>query len=240
MNVHIEIGGSEVLTFQGALLVYRGRSRGFVTWHDVRRNAAGVPYLGEAQELTTDFVHHLAEELGTAAPTEIFPENVLARTAELMAWWSPASERTLFFAAHDEDAYRLSGQRFPQPPLVWKVSGRDLWVRALKENRRPSAETALMIAPYWNVDGETGWTCQGSMRSPEDVSVNAILLWERAFFQSEFTHQTGARRLTAHPGGFVGLWRRLAASRRNFPPKYLASANETLQEFIVRDRPCTR
>jgi PRTRC genetic system protein B len=235
MNAYIEIGGSEVLTLQGALLVYRGRNRGFVTWHDVRRNAPeGAPFLGEAQELTTDFVQHLAEELGTAAPTEIFPENVLTRTAEMMAWWSPASMRTMFFAAHVEDAQRLGGQRFPQPALVWKVSGRDLWVRALKENRRPSAETELMVAPHWNVDGETGWTCQGSMRSPEHLSVNAIPLWEGAFFQSEFTHQTGVRRLTTHPSGFLGLWSSLVASRRKFPYEYLASANETLQEFVLR------
>ena len=235
MNAYVDIGGTEILTLQGALLVYRGRNRGFVTWHEVRRNASeGAPFLGEAQELTTDFIHHLAEGLGTSVPTEIFPENLLARTAEIMAWWTPASARTMFFAAHDKDAYRLSGQRFFQPPLVWKVSGRDLWVRALQENRRPAAHTPLMIAPYWNVDGETGWICQGSMRSPEDPSVSSIAAWERAFFQSEFTHHTGTKRLTTHPEGFLGLWRSLADVRRKFPLKCLAPAHETLQEFILR------
>jgi PRTRC genetic system protein B len=140
----------------------------------------------------------------------------------------------MFFAAHDKDAYRLNGQRFCQPPLVWKVTRGDLWVRALHENRRPTAQTTLMIAPYWNVDSETGWTCQGSMRSPEDPSVNAIPAWEHAFFQSEFTHQTGARRLTMHPGGLLGLWSSLAGGGGKFSPKYLVSANETLQEFILR------
>jgi PRTRC genetic system protein B len=235
MKAYVEIGGSEVLTLKGALLVYQGRSRGFVTWHDARHDKSeGAPFLGEAQEVTTDFVHHLAEGLGTAVPTEILPENVLARTAETMAWWTPASVRTMFFAAHDPDAHKLNGQRFSQPPLVWKVNGRELWLRALPENRRPVAPTPLMIAPYWNVDGETGWTCQGSMRSPDDPGVNAIRLWERAFFQSEFTHHTGTRRLTTHPGGFLGLWNRLAGGRRKFPVKYLAPAKETLQEFIIR------
>lgn len=235
MNVYIDVGASEVLTLKGALLVYGGRSRGFVTWHEVRRNGAeGAPFLGEAQELTTDFVHHLAEGLGTSVPIEIFPENVLARTAEIMAWWTPASVRTMFFAPHDRDAHELNGQRFIQPPLVWKVNGRDLWVRALRENRRPVAGTPLMIAPYWNVDGETGWTCQGSMRSPDDSSVNAIPSWERGFFQSEFTHHTGTKRLTTHPDGFLGLWRSLAGVRRKFPVKYLAPVQERLQEFILR------
>ncbi len=235
MNSYVEIGGSEVLSLRGALLVYRGRSRGFVTWHEVRNEKSeGAPFLGEAQQVTTDFVHHLAESLGTVTPTEILPENVLARTAETMVWWTPAIVRSMFFAAHDAEAYRLNGQRFSQPPLVWKVMGRELWLRALPENRRPVAATPLMIAPYWNVDGETGWTCQGSMHSPDDVSVSSIPVWEQAFFQSEFTHHTGTRRLITHPRGFQALWSSLAGGRRKFPMKYLTRAKETLQEFIVR------
>ncbi len=235
MNAYVDIGGSEVLALKGALLVYQGKSRGFVTWHEVRRCAAeGAPFLGEAQELTTEFVHHLAQGLGTRIPTEILPGNVLARTAETIVWWSPGMIRTMFFAAHDPDAYKLNGKRFPQPSLIWKVNGKDLWVRALPENRRPVAGTQLKTAPYWNVDGETGWTCQGSMRSPDDLGVASIALWERAFFQSEFTHHTGTRPLTNHPGGFLELWRSLGGRRQMFPVKYLTPAKETLQEFITR------
>ena len=140
----------------------------------------------------------------------------------------------MFFTPADAEAHRLSGQSFPQPPLVWKVSGRDLWVRALFENRRPEATTKLCVAPYWNVDGETGWTCQGSMHSPEASGVTAITLWEQAFFQSEFTHQNGVRKLTTHPQGFFGLWSSLAGTRRRFPVAYLNPTNEILQEFVKR------
>jgi len=111
----------------------------------------------------------------------------------------------MFFAAHDPAAYKLNGRRFSQPPLVWKVNGNDLWVRALPESRRPVAETQLMVAPYWNVDGESGWTCQGSMHAPDDMSVRSMPLWEQAFYQSEFTHHTGTRRLTIHPVVFSGF-----------------------------------
>ncbi len=235
MNAHVDIGGSEVLALKGALLVYQGRNHGFVTWHEVRRDVAGgAPFLGEAREVTTEFVKHLTQGLGTRVPLEILPDNILARTAETMAWWTPATVRTMFFAVHDQDAYKLNAKRFAQPPLVWKVNGKDLWVRALAENRQPSVATQLMIAPYWNVDGETGWTCQGSMRSPDSLGVDMLPLWERAFFQSEFTHHTGTRRLTFHPGGFLGLWSSLAGGQRRFPVKYLAPAKETLQGFISR------
>lgn len=235
MNSYVSIGGSEALSLKGALLVYQGQRRGFVAWHEVRPAAdGGAPYLGEAQALTTEFVRGLAHGLGSRVPPEILPENVLVRTAEVLVWWSPAKHRTMFFTEHDPDLKRLNGKRFPHPALVWKVSSRDLWVRALAENRRPIAATKLMTAPYWNVAGEEGWTCQGSMRSPEDAGIHAIDLWERAFYQSEFTHASGAARLTSHPGGFLGLWKSLAGTRKPFPVEYLTSARETLQEFVSR------
>jgi len=52
----------------------------------VLTKGATFPFLGEAQELTTEFIHHLAQGLGTRIPTEILSENVLARTAESIVW----------------------------------------------------------------------------------------------------------------------------------------------------------
>ena len=161
MNAYVDIGGSEVLSLKGALLVYRGRSRGFVTWHEVRNEKSeGAPFLGEAQEVTTDFVRHLAEGLGTAIPMEILPENVLARTAETIAWWTPAIVRIMFFAAHDAEAYRLSGRRFCQPPLVWRVTGRELVdLRAISIEERNSVFTpyGFFIDFRDPKDGELGF-----------------------------------------------------------------------------------
>jgi PRTRC genetic system protein B len=235
MRTYVEVGDSEELRLKGALLVYQGRSRGFVAWYEVRRSdAAGAPFLGEAQEVSTEFVRHLAQGLGRDVPIEVLPANVLVRTPEVIVWWTPAEARTMFFTPADSEAHRLNGQRLPQPSLVWKLTGRDLYVRALFENRRPSAATKLWVAPYWNVDGETGWICQGSMRSPDVNGTAAINLWERAFFQSEFTHQNGVRKLTAHPRGFFGLWSSLAGTRKRFPVAYLNPTNETLQDFVTR------
>lgn len=235
MTAHVDIGGSETLSLKGALLVYQGLSRGFVSWHEAKHTADGAPFLGEAQALTSGFVSNLAAGLGSRVPVEILPDNVLVRTAETIVWWTPAMHRTMFLRGTDEDARTLSGRQFPQPPLVWRVTGQDLYLRALKHNRRPVAQTQLMVAPYWNVRGEDGYTCQGTMRSPDDAGVSSIPQWERAFFQSEFTHQLGARRLTTHPGGFVGLWNALAGGAAPFPSRHLAAANESLWEFVTRE-----
>jgi len=85
------------------------------------------------------------------------------------------------------------------------IRGRELFVRALAGNCRPNSNTRLMTAPYWNTDGQ-GRVCLGSMRVPDEVSASSLRGWEDAYFASEFTHPSGAVRLTTHPGGFVGLW----------------------------------
>ena len=62
---------------------------------------------------------------------EILPASVLVRTSELLVWWTPAQHRVLFFGEHSEAGIDLNGKRYPIPPLVFKVAGGNLWVRAL-------------------------------------------------------------------------------------------------------------
>lgn len=222
------------MELKGAVLVYSGTGRCFCTWHEAQRTEYGKAQLGTATALTSDFVRSLASGLGQRVRIEIFSDRVLARAEDTTVWWTPTTVRPMFFRSTDNDLGELSGRRFPQPALVWRVQGRDLSVRALAQNLRPVAGSKLCVAPHFNTNGEDGSVCQGSMRSPDEPSVDAISLWEQAFFQSEFTHQTGIRKLTSHPGGFHGLWRSLAGKSR-FPVKFLVPANETLLEFAQRE-----
>jgi PRTRC genetic system protein B len=119
---------------------------------------------------------------------------------------------------------------YPHPALVFMVRGRELFVRALAENRRPGSDTQLMSAPYWNTDAE-GRVCFGSMRVPEEVSVGSLSAWSDAYFASEFTHPNGAVRLTTHPGGFLRLWSSLTGTTR-FPMRFLVRCRQTLHEFV--------
>ncbi len=234
MECYVEVGGSEDLALKGAILVYGGGTRCFASWHDARvTEGGGAPFLGEGKPLTMAFVQVLAEGLGTRVTPEILPERVLVRTPEVIMWWSPAQARTMFFGGADEKAKQISGARFPQPPLVWKVSGRELWVRAVTATRRPTATTALNTAPYYNVSDQ-GLVCQGTMRAPDEIGTVAINAWERAFFESEFTHVYGAARLTNHPGGCLGLWASIARKKRSFPVRYLTDARENLRQFAER------
>jgi PRTRC genetic system protein B len=230
MDVHVRIGDNRIFALKQAVLLFQEGNRAFATLHEVKSRPDGPPYLCAGQSVTTGFLEVLAKGLGASMAPEILPENVVARTPELIAWWSPAQQRLMFFASESPEAAKLNGSLYPHPPLVFMVRGRELFVRALAENRRPNSDTPLRNAPYWNTDTQ-GRVCLGSMRVPEEVSAGTIAAWEAAYFASEFTHPSGAVRLTTHPQGFFGLWSSLAR-RRRFPVRFLADSKQTVQGFI--------
>jgi len=234
METSVAIGGGQSLTLSGAVLVYRGGREAFAVWHPAKSGPAeGAPYLAEAEPLTMEFLRALSTGLGVYVPLEILPASVLVRTSELLVWWTPAQHRILFFGEHSGAGNELNGKRYPVPPLVFKVAGGKLWVRALDNDERPRGETKLRTAPFWNCN-DAAEVCVGTMRLPESSGVEAMEGWECGFFQSEFTHAYGAARVTSFPGGFLALCRRLAGSRQPFPREYLTDARETLRQFVER------
>ncbi|MGB9487626.1 MAG: PRTRC system protein B [Terriglobia bacterium] len=232
MQAYVNIGANVEFRLTEAVLVYRGGGDGaFASLHQVKQAENGIPYLTSGEALTTAFLRTLAQGLGAQVKPEILPDNVLARTPDMLVWWSRPRRRVMFFGGTDEEARKLNGLVFPHPALIFKVAGKDLFVRAVATNSRPSPETPLKTAPYWNTDSRS-LVCAGSMRVPESSDIASIPAWQDAYFQSEFTHAAGAVRLTNHPEGFIGLWRSLAG-KKQFPVQYLTDADETLQEFVA-------
>ena len=233
MNAHVRMGDNRTFTLKQAVLLYQEGSRSFATLHEVKNLPDKAPYLCAGQSVTTGFLETLAKGLGASMGAEVLPERVLARTPELIAWWSRGHPRLMFFGDGNAEARKLNGKMYPHPALVFMIHGRELFVRALAQDCRPTADASLKNAPYWNTDAH-GRVCLGSMRLPEEVSVASLSGWENAYFASEFTHPSGAVRLTTHPGGFLGLWSRLAGRKRSFPVEFLADSKETLREFVSR------
>lgn len=234
MKSYLALGDSETLALKGALILYEGRNRAFAVWHESKPGLGEGIHLGEAQAFTTEFVRSLSQGLRTDVQSELLPENILVWSSDLVAWWSRRKVRRMFFRNNSEAPAGLSGEPFSQPALLWCVSGQELTVRALAADRRPRANTPLMIAPYWNVAGDSGRVCLGSMRVPELAGVAALAQWEQAFFQSEFTHQNGVKRLVRGAKGYFDVWEQVRGRRRAFPAKCLVPANETLAELIRR------
>ncbi len=234
MNISADFGMNQDFVLAKILLVYSSGHRAFATLHEPKSSPdGGPPYLDEGRPITMEFLKELGRQLGASLPKEILPGSVLVRTVDMLVWWTRRQKRLMFYG-DASDGRELNGKMFPVPSLVFKVSGSELSVRALVSAERPSGSTRLMIAPFWNTDSR-GVVCQGSMRAPARLALDAIAQWERAFFESEFTHAGLGMKLTKHPKGFLGLWRELAGSRE-FPSRYLADSGETLQEFIDSGR----
>jgi PRTRC genetic system protein B len=231
MQAYVAIGANCEFKLSEAVLIYRAGGQGaFASLHRVKQADDGVPYLEPGEALTTAFLLTLAQGLGAQVKSEILPDNVLARTPDLLVWWSRPQRRVMFIGGTDQEARKLNGLIFPHPALIFKVAGRDLFVRAVATSSRPRPETPMKTAPYWNTDIRV---CPGSMRVPDTSDIGSIPQWEDAFFQSEFTHAAGAVRLISHPEGFIGLWKSIAR-RKRFPVQYLTDAGETLQDFVAR------
>ena len=231
MRFSIDVGSELELKLYQAVLLYRNDhgNRFMATVHGVvQKETDGTPLLGSGQLLSTAALRELTKQLGTSCPAEFLPENVVARTPELIAWWTPAAVRPMFFRDGSELA-DISGKLFPHPALLFVVRNGVLFVRALPNNRRPDPDTRLAAAPYWNIDSN-GAVCAGTMRAPKSLTVASIPAWQQAFFQSEFTHPGGAGRLTKRKGGTAALWKSLAG-KKIFPRSTLIEM-EPLNEYL--------
>lgn len=242
MQAQVQISSTQSFELRSALLVYEnnaGIAHGnqpttFVTRHPIMTALEGTASVGPGQPISKDDITQLIEKLRGSVPIEFLPANVLVRTDDTIVWWTPASIRPMFYAEErSSELAALSGKRFPQPALVFRVVGRLLDMRALATNERPAPETPVYRVPYWNVS-EDGRVCLGSTRVPHEASVDNLRAWEHAFFESRFTHSNCFRsKLTEHPDGFMGLWRSLIGKKK-FPSEHLAAADQTLAEFIRR------
>lgn len=231
MRFSIDVGSELELKLYQAVLLYRNDhgNRVMATVHGVvQKEADGTPLLGAGQLLSTAALRELTKQLGTTCPAEVLSENILARTPELIVWWTPAAVRPMFFREGSELG-NLCGKLFPHPALLFAVRNPTLFVRALSSSERPRAGTKLAAAPYWNVDGN-GAVCAGTMRTPKSLHVGSIAAWQQAFFQSEFTHPGGAGRLTRRKGGTAALWKSLAG-KKTFPRSTLIET-EPLHEYL--------
>ena len=143
MNVHLRIDDNRTFSLKQAVLLYQEGNRAFAMLHEVKCRPNQAPYLCAGQSVTTGFLETLATGLGASMAPEVLPEHVLARTPDLIVWWSGSQSRLMFFGDGNSEAKKLNGKMFPHPALVLMIHGRELFVRALAEGHRPTATTGF-------------------------------------------------------------------------------------------------
>ena len=232
MDIDIAIDTGRRYQPHSAVLIYRDEGSGECLAEHHRAYQQGSEFhVAEARPLTSGDLTQLIEALGVSALVFI-PPQVVAASALAVAWWLPAQPRPLFFCSSSDRAVNaLSGQVFPQPPLLLVARRTGLSVYALEQGQRPEAGTALMCAPYFNVFPNHG-VCRGTTPFPETASTADTGAWAQAFFGSNFTHHAaGTRRLSAFDGTHAELWQ-AARARGSFDTAWLLPAGCTLAQAL--------
>lgn len=213
----------------------------FASVHAVEHGPSGAA-LAPGTLLDEQTLADVVKNLTGARGLDFLSDRVLAYAPGLgLAWWTPASERPLFFrtdnfggASHDPFLNeRVNGHAYPIPPLVFVVRGRGLHLYALADDRRPTPETPLYRAPFYNLY-ESGNVCTGSMPAPNGVTPANINAYERAYFGSNFSHPNAAPLLAprAWRGSYGEAWLEARALGR-FPREWLVDQKKTLAEALA-------
>lgn len=222
-----------VLTLDQAVLLYHGRNGGaLATVHEVM-TVDGAPVIGAGRAMTAQAARELAAALlQRVAHGGFLPETVLYVHGDLILWWVPPARRHIAFRVDGDHAEAFGGgergETVPQPGLVFAASSRTWGVWAVKGSRRPTPQTPLYQAPFFNVNGQGG-ICQGNVPVPEGTTVEKIEAWNDAFFRSYFTHPNVTGKLLRYRGGAYAFWHDMLDQRfACFPERVLVDVKTTL------------
>lgn len=233
----IHTNQDNVLTLERAILLYRGGGQRGATVHDVGI-VDGVPTILAGKAIHSAFVHALARGLRQTVPADFLPAELLWQDCERMLWWLPSGRRHMTFRTPE-----FGGERsavLPHPALVF-LAGRRAWgVWALRERQRPTPDSPLFQAPFFNVSYD-GRICSGTGELPPRATPDLLDAWNRAFFSSAFSHPGVMKGLLTYPGGPYAFWQAMLDKKiQRFPLRVLvATRPSTVGGLIAQLRDST-
>lgn len=233
----LELQDAANLRLEQAILIYRSHGvrevRTFASIHRVELDD-GHPSILAGKPVIPRAARRLADALtsGTAS-TGFLPGNVLYADGDTLVWWVPPQRRHIVIRCA-EAHFGERGAIVPHPALVFMVSGGQWMVWAIKGRKRPTPETPVWRAPYFNV-GADGSICRGNVATPTGAMIDKIAAWEDAFFRSYFTHPNVPNGLVHHTGGAYAFWAEMIdVPPASFPQRVLVRAGAQLGDLVGR------
>lgn len=167
--------------------------------------------------------------VGSKTKRYLLPPNVL--------YYQPNDQELLFYTPamlqphiyqHTFNKEAAKGEVFPNPALLWFVHGRRMRLFALDSEERPSQNSQLYHAPYFNTDANG--VCVGSMPLLAQPEPTAWESYVQAFFLSVFTHPIGNKNYN-YPGSFQEMWQE--AKQKGYFPKEFLQPYITLEQAFL-------
>jgi PRTRC genetic system protein B len=211
----------------------------YATIHNIERNRREGPHLAAGTPATvegcTEFAKALADR---SAFSGFMSPNMLYVGPRVAAWWRPSVPARVWFKTapgpernRDHLSIGTRSAITPHPGLVFMISDAGWHVFAVAGTERPGPATALYRSPYFNVYAD-GLLCEGNIERPKKVTPETIAGFERAFFDSRFTHPN-AKHLVRFKGGAAAFWKAMLAGKwKDFPERCLLPLKTTLLDKL--------
>lgn len=158
------------------------------------REIDGKGMMGEGRPVTVEFMNALVKgysERHSATPYGRIPQNLLycdsRKGSERYVWYNPPHKRMMFFSP----ALKIENAEYYLPGVIYVAGGSSLDIYAYKD-KKPTENTELYAAPFFNVTGAR--VCLGNPRieMPKDLTYEKLLqYWEKKFWLTEFSHLGG-------------------------------------------------
>jgi PRTRC genetic system protein B len=232
LTVVDEVGDTSRVSLSKAILLYKSPSQCVATVHEIMQNEGQPPLLLPGKGLSWQGLQDLIVAMTGGEQASVFlSPGVLVTSLTRLVWWCPSQVRPIWFKTDNGRLHRLNGCSVTHPNLVFAATAKGLSVWALAEDERPTPQTPLFHAPYFNV-WDSGSVCRGNIHLPQLLAPSSIDQFERAFFETNFTHANHPD-LTRHPRGHDGFWRDLRSKRKKrIPRRWLVPTQRTLHSIL--------
>ena len=232
--------GDAGMALRSAILVYEGSNNSaFVTAHKVHHGEGGEATILAGRPMTPLALAKLAKRLTKRNERGGFvPPTLIYQDLASIAWWVPPSTRHIWFRCERGELGAVErGEAVPHPGLVFAVGASRSWrVWAVKGAARPTEDTPVFRSPYFNVYS-TAEICQGNVDVPSGTTADKIAAWNKAFFESYFTHPNGDGSPVKYRGGPYKFWSDMLDGRHaTFPESALVPMERTLAQVLTKGK----
>lgn len=195
-----------------------------VTTHDIhhgeRQSVLGpgrVFDMKAKEDLSALLSNHLNNSMELLSPV------CLAAGVETLMWHRPRRKTTVNINGKIMDV--------AVPSLVFTAHKGRLYVMATQGEKRPDADTRLLVSGMPNVGADGSW-CSGGNPIPEQPRQRHIVAMERSFFESPFTHWA----TSGNPDTNLSIedWFSSLKGKARFPMRSLRDSRTTLNQWFKK------